>query len=69
MESPQYYMYSYESSGTAPEVGQNFTAYARGDLDADGILSEFSISGKIQGQAPDIVLTIAPAIREVNPLE
>jgi hypothetical protein len=39
MDQPQYFMYSYESSGGS------FTATAMGDLDGDGIPSVFSIAG------------------------
>jgi hypothetical protein len=45
--------YSFElSSSNGPDVS-SFTATARGDLDGDGVLSSFEVSGSVKpGQAP-----------------
>jgi hypothetical protein len=44
LEGPHYYSFSFESSRAAGV--SRFTAVAHGDLDGDGILSTFSISGE-----------------------
>jgi type IV pilus assembly protein PilA len=66
MTEPQYFMYGYDaptaSTGAEDEV---FTASAEGDLDGDGLLSTFSLTGKIQQK----VVTLAPTILEVQPDE
>ena len=59
LSMPQYYQYSYDETPTS------FKATARGDLDGDGVTSEFSIEGKLVGGALDV----APTILEVNPEE
>jgi type IV pilus assembly protein PilA len=41
MNQPHYYQYQYASNGV------DFTAQARGDLDGDGVVSEFNIIGKV----------------------
>ncbi|MEO6419369.1 MAG: type II secretion system protein [Polyangiaceae bacterium] len=64
MSQPQYYAYGY----TASNVGLGTDAYtvtANGDLNGDGVLSTFSINGKVQSGA----MNVAPAITEVSPIE
>jgi len=65
MDAPQYYMYSWASSGTAGATGDTFTASANGDLNGDGTLSTFSIQGAINSGT----LNIAPNMLEINPEE
>jgi type IV pilus assembly protein PilA len=59
MQDPQYYQYDYTADGTS------FTAWARGDLDGNQKTSEFRLHGALQQG----VVTIAPAITELNPDE
>jgi type IV pilus assembly protein PilA len=71
LDQPQYYMYGY--TATTPSLGaatETFTATANGDLNGDGVLSTFSVSGTIQaGASGGLVLTVAPNIAETNPEE
>jgi len=64
MNDPQYYMYDYQVSGASAD-GDTFTATAQGDLNGDGVLSTFTMAGKIQNGA----LNIAPNISEDAPEE
>jgi len=66
IDQPQYYMYSYMSSGTTGVSGGTFTATANGDLNGDGLLSTFAILGTIN---TSMVLNVAPNIAETNPEE
>ena len=43
--SRQYYMYSYAVTGSGTNVGDSFVAGAQGDLNGDGVLSLFQITG------------------------
>jgi type IV pilus assembly protein PilA len=65
MDMPQYYMYSYHAAGRG-SPGDSFEARANGDLNGDGILSTFTLAGRVQ---PDGELAVEPAIRETNPGE
>jgi len=56
---PQYYQYDYKRTGDA------FTAIARGDLDGDGVTSEFSLSGRVVGTT----LMVDPTATQKNPTE
>ncbi len=64
MEEPQYYMYSYGPVNTDSVAG-SFVATANGDLNGDGILSTFSVTG----QAYSGAVAISPNIQETNPEE
>jgi type IV pilus assembly protein PilA len=66
MDAPQYYSYSFLSSGTTGIAGNTFTAAANGDLNGDSVLSTFSITGAINS---NFILNIAPNMLEVNPEE
>jgi type IV pilus assembly protein PilA len=66
MDQPQYYMYSYSISGSGSNVGDSFTAAAQGDLDGNGVLSLFQISGAV---GSGFVLNIAPNFVTVRPDE
>jgi type IV pilus assembly protein PilA len=66
MDAPQYYAYSYTSSGTTGASGDTFTATANGDLNGDQVYSTFSITGAINSS---FALNIAPNMLEVNPEE
>jgi type IV pilus assembly protein PilA len=57
MNEPQYYMYGYSASD------EGFDGTAEGDLDGDGDLSTFTLSGAVDDKN---VVTIAPAIVEEN---
>jgi type IV pilus assembly protein PilA len=66
MDAPQYYVYSYSITGSGSAVGNSFVAAAQGDLNGDGVLSLFQITGSI---ASTYVLDIAPNMLEVRPDE
>jgi type IV pilus assembly protein PilA len=65
IDEPQYYMYSYNVSGTS-SIGNSFTATANGDLNADGVLSTFSITGSINSA---YIINVAPNMLTINPEE
>ena len=65
MDMPQYYQYSYSAHG-ASSPGDGFAGMAHGDLDGDGVTSEFTIMGRI---APGGALSIAPNLLERDPEE
>ncbi len=65
MKDPQYYQYQYLTTGDGSADGHGFDAVARGDLNGNGVNSEFKLSGKVQGG----VLTVAPTPLETNPEE
>lgn len=60
MQDPQYYAYDYRTFGAVDDLGGGFTAIAHGDLDGDGGLSTFTLSGQIQGSDVGLVVTVAP---------
>ena len=60
---PQYYQYDYTSTGPQGR----FTATARGDLDGDGIESEFSQDGAVDRTQQRAVL--AQSLRRLRPDE
>jgi hypothetical protein len=64
MEQPQYYMYQYVAANTTSTAGA-YSATANGDLNGDGNLSTFTVSGSVQSGA----LATSPVIGEVNPEE
>jgi type IV pilus assembly protein PilA len=64
IDSPQYYMYSYGATGTAGAAGDTFTASAQGDLNADGVLSLFQITGSVTSA---LSVAVAPNILVVRP--
>jgi type IV pilus assembly protein PilA len=69
LKDPQYYMYNYKST-TQTGAGADFTGTAEGDLNGDGTLSLFSITGLVQaGEGGKLELTIAPNIVEKDPTE
>ena len=59
MTAPQYFQYEYEATAAG------FTARAHGDLDGDGQVSTFVISGQVVNGR----LLIAPSIAETDPEE
>jgi type IV pilus assembly protein PilA len=64
LEQPQYYMYTYTATNTTSTQGA-YDVTANGDLNGDGTLSTFSISGSVQSGA----LTTSPTIGETLPEE
>jgi type IV pilus assembly protein PilA len=64
MDEPQYYSYNYLSSNTSATSGA-FIATANGDLNGDGKLSTFSVSGS----AYNGMVAISPNIQENDPEE
>jgi hypothetical protein len=47
VDTPQSYMYTYESTGSGSSPGNGFTATARGDLKGNGDISTFTLTGQI----------------------
>jgi type IV pilus assembly protein PilA len=62
MDAPQYYMYAYASGGGGAPTN-SFTCTANGDLNGDGALSTFTLSGAINAS---YALNLAPNITEVS---
>ncbi len=62
VDQPQYYMYHYTAGGTGA-VGDSFVATANGDLNGDGVLSTFTITGSVNS---NLVVNVAPNIGIVN---
>lgn len=73
MTSPQHFLYRYRTSTTAVasagDQNVTFDAIAQGDLDGDGKLSEFKISGKIVKAGKGLELLVAPSFAEKDPDE
>lgn len=65
MTMPQYYRYTYGAVG-ASAPGDTFESLAEGDLNGDGVTSQFRLGGTI---GPDRALRVAPTITEKNPPE
>jgi type IV pilus assembly protein PilA len=65
IDQPQYYMYSYSVQGSS-NAGDSFTASARGDLNGDGVLSLFQMTGTITSS---YTIALAPNMLEVRPEE
>lgn len=59
LDSPQYYQYTYASTGGG------FTATANGDLDGNGTWSTFALAGTLANG----IVNVAPTISETNPDE
>lgn len=59
MNMPQYYQYGYEATATS------FIAVGKGDLDGDGVLSDFQLAGELR----DSRVVLAPQILETDPEE
>ena len=57
---PQYYQYDYKKTGPG-----DFTALARGDLNGDGVTSEFAMSGHVAGGT----VTLDSSVKQTNPSE
>jgi type IV pilus assembly protein PilA len=70
MEGPQYFQYEYVATATNPGAeGDNYVAHAYGDLNGNGVLSDFSLRGEVVTQSDELTLLVAPAIKETNPEE
>lgn len=65
IDEAQYYMYSYAVAGSS-SPGDSFTGIANGDLNGDGVLSTFQLTGSING---GYVINVAPNMVEVSPEE
>jgi type IV pilus assembly protein PilA len=66
MDMPQYYMYSYGITGTGAAAGNSFTATAQGDLNGDGVLSLYQLTGSI---STGMTVMVAPNMLIVRPEE
>jgi len=60
MEAPQYYMYSYDVTGTV--TTGSFTVKAESDFDADGTLGSLSMDGAIEGKT----VKLSPGMLETS---
>jgi type IV pilus assembly protein PilA len=71
MTDPQYYMYSYAQTGAVDAAGGTFSAVAEGDLNGDGVLSNFALGGEIKGGTGtgNLEVFIAPNMSETLPEE
>jgi hypothetical protein len=65
MDAPQYYQYSFVSVNPSASGG-TWTGMAQGDLNGDGTLSTFTMSGIIQ---PTMTFSLAPNLTELDPDE
>jgi type IV pilus assembly protein PilA len=65
MEEPQYYQYGYTVPGGTSAMSGGFLATANGDLNGDGVLSTFSVTGSAESGA----IAISPNVQETNPEE
>jgi type IV pilus assembly protein PilA len=65
IDVPQYYQYGYTASG-ASNPGDSFSAVAHGDLNGDGKLSTFEVTGKLDASKE---LVVSATIKEINPDE
>jgi type IV pilus assembly protein PilA len=67
LTDPQYYMYGYASTAAADTLpdGKTFDATGQGDLNGDGVLSSFTLSGKVVNGT----VLVSPNFTEVNPEE
>jgi prepilin-type N-terminal cleavage/methylation domain-containing protein len=66
IDQPQYYMYTYTLVAGTSNPGDSFVATANGDLNGDGILSTFQLTGAINSA---YVLNLAPSMVEILPDE
>ncbi len=65
MDAPQYYMYNFTTT-TPTAAGGTWVGTAQGDLNGDGVLSTFTLNGKIQ---PSMTFSLAPNLVELDPEE
>ncbi len=68
MTDPQYFMYNYSAVSPTTSSG-SFIASANGDLNGNGTLSTFQITGKIDTSKGTAEVLIAPSIDETLPEE
>jgi type IV pilus assembly protein PilA len=64
-DTPQYYMYNYTMTGKGSDEGDSYSVTAEGDLNGDGVLSKFELTGKVSGHS----VVASPSIKETNPTE
>lgn len=70
MEGPQYFQYEYVANASDPgAVGDDFVAHARGDLNGNGNLSDFTLQAEVIAQSDELTLMVAPSIGESDPEE
>jgi len=67
MAAPQYYMYNFSSGASGNPAG--FTATANGDLNGDGITSQFILTGSVSAAAAGNNLYVQPTLQEIDPEE
>jgi type IV pilus assembly protein PilA len=66
MDAPQYYMYTFTTSGTGAVAQDKWVATAQGDLNGDTVLSTFTLNGIIQDS---MTFSLAPNLVENLPEE
>ena len=64
---PQYYAYGYTATGSGMNVGDSVAIIAHGDLDGNGVTSEFKLTGQIAQQGTQHSLVWAPKALATNP--
>jgi type IV pilus assembly protein PilA len=69
MDGPQYFQYEYVMNDTGSVTGDSFTAHARGDLNGNDTLSDFSLSGIIREASGEKIVAVSPQIAESLPEE
>jgi type IV pilus assembly protein PilA len=63
VDDPQYYQYTYAAVSPGNVATNSWTGTANGDLNGDGVLSTFTITGSL---GADLVLNNAPNLVSVN---
>lgn len=73
VQGAQWYQYDYQVSRNdwknSWKAGTTFKAIARGDLDGNGVRSEFTVAGEIASGRGGLDLYVAPTINEVRPTD
>jgi type IV pilus assembly protein PilA len=69
ISQPQYYSYSYTATGVGTVVGDKVDIIANGDLNGNGVTSEFKMEGQIASQGGQVSLVWAATPQATNPEE
>jgi len=69
MMQPQYYAYGYTATGTGTVAGDKVQITASGDLDGNGVQSQFLMEGRIVASGTATSLVWAPKPLATNPEE
>ena len=71
MDGPQYFQYQYEAvvRSNPGADGDHFIAHAHGDLNGNGVTSDFQMEGFLHEASGEIVVATSPSIIENSPEE